>query len=108
MLLCPLFPELAKLSHHYLCYAGSYWIPILEDVLKEILEQLKKMLAYRLRVGRRYPNLSIIAHAVTRIPGDRSDRYGVAIWPSMRVIGAVCPKGVLNGYVPDLTVGLLS
>ena len=39
VLLCPLLPELAELPHHHLSYVGTYWIPLLEDVLKEILKQ---------------------------------------------------------------------
>ena len=44
--------------------------------------------------------------AVTRY---RADRYGVAIGPAVRVVGAIRVEGIIDGKVPDFAmVGLVA
>ena len=106
MLLCPSLPEFTELPYHYLAQAGTYRIPTLDDVFKEILKQIKEMLPNLLGVGRRHPNFSIIAESIACIPRNRSERYGIALGPTVRVVSAVGVEGVFDFEMPDFAIGV--
>ena len=101
-----LFPELAELPQHHLADIRTYGVSTLEDVFDEVLEQVQEMQAYLLRVWRRNPHLPVVVRSVAGMPRDWSYRNGVAVGPSMRMVGAVRPEWIRDRNVPDLAVVL--
>ena len=64
------------------------------------------MLPYLLRIRGWHPVFSIIAESTACIPRNRSDRYGIALGPAVRVVSAVGVEGVFDFEMPDFAIGL--